>query len=222
MDLSFMTVLMSGLTHGECYDVQRTIVRLVHNHNTDHDMRVAIAYPDYRLGIQTDVTNAESYGEEQRLIRLRKGFLGHSAQLFGCASALDAIHARCQSMALGDISGITIEPPMVAPTGSRYVTYKAHKGLTKMTPSRLRRAIRRRAWEHDAKCLTPDQLERKYVEGQRRARATTHLPNLGIYSRTTEQVFSIFIERLPAAEMKFAPNAYGFSTSTTACSLPVF
>ena len=217
--LRFVAVSMTGFTLAECYDLHRCVLRVVHDHNTVNlGDRVALAYPDYRLGITTDATSATNYGEEQRLIGLRKGSLGRSVCVFGLEPALREI-TDTLAVPLGDIAGVTIGQPALAPTGGRYVVYTAHKGMANMTPSRLRRAIRRRAWERDPTCLTPPQLERKQIECQKQMRDTP-LPNITVQSRSNGQTFSIFVKWNYTDALCFNPNSFGLSTVTQPCAIP--
>jgi len=220
-DLHFTTISMPRDASG-IYDIHARLVSVVHDYNTSPLLdRIAIAFPNYREGISTDTSDAADYGEEQRLVRLRKGFLGQSIRLFGTEEGLRAVLDAPQARFLHETFDLEVISPTRVPDTQHFGCYVAHKGLTKLTPSRLRRAIRRQAWMRDPKCLTPDQLEQRQAEKNRRAKST-RLPYVGVHSRSTGSMFSIFIERQNSHTLRFAPNSYGFSSKHDLCSLPVF
>jgi len=135
-------------------------------------------------------------------------------------TALRSVLKAPETMFL-ETPGLMATAPAQVNKMNQFGSYIRHKGMTNMTPSRLRRVIRRKAWLRDPSCLTDDQLELKQREKQRQARAT-HLPNVGVQSQTIGQDFSIFIERKVAMDFRFAPDSYGFSTKVELCSLPIF
>jgi CRISPR-associated endoribonuclease Cas6/Csy4 subtype I-F len=220
-DLHFTTISLQRDLSG-IHDVHARLVSVVHDYNTSPFLdRIAIAFPHYREGISTDTSDAEDYGEEQRLIRLRKGFLGQSIRLFGTADGLRAVLDVPQAQFLHETPDLVVTAPTRVPDVQHFGCYVAHKGLTNLTPSRLRRAIRRQAWLRDPKCLTPAQLEQRQADKNQRAKST-RLPYVGVRSRSNGSMFSIFIERQNSPTLRFAPNSFGFSSKHELCSLPVF
>lgn len=200
MDLHYLPISITSRRFAACCDKHQLIVGVVHAHNAIPDAeRIAIAYPSYRMQFEN--------------------FLGRSIRLFGSVSVLEQVLGLLRSAPYDrELEIGVLEPiPLVAQFGG----YIGQKGMTRMQPSRLRRALRRRAWERDPACATPEQLQRRLVESQRDAFAA-RLPYVGVYSRSTGQTFCIHIEQTSADRLDFVPNAYGFSSRTKICSLPLF
>jgi len=212
--MHYVTISMRG-SAADINCLHALIVSAVHVNNTTHGASpIAIAFPEYREGVQTSA-KPNSYGEEQRAVRLRNGFLGRSMRLFGVAEQLTIVLAQLPCLADSpDMAVGKVEP---VPSTAQYCAFMRHKGMAKMTPSRLRRTISRQNSK-----LSDAELEQCFAEQQRRAMATT-LPNVGIKSLTTGSQFSIFVERrTDVTASAFAPDSYGLSRPSQVCALPVF
>ena len=231
MTLHHLTITMSGLHGSEIHDAHAVIVSVVHHHNASHIMpdnkpdyqnRVAIAFPEYREGVETDASKASSYGEEQRLVRARKGFMGRVIRLFGEAHHLQSILTHPDCAFLNDTPGIIVDTVSVVPQSVGCVAFQRRKGMTNATPSRLRRAMERQKIGKSLSNLTACQMERLFRNKQQAARKDSRFPNVSVWSVSNGSQFSVFIERTETDVLRFAPDGYGFSSNTEVCSLPVF